>query len=644
MGKRGAGPGVAAGVRAITSGARGPLGTLLGHVLFGRGSERSQAITRLLITGAGALYLCAVVARGPTEPGVIYGLWLVLGFLAFGLVLYLTIRLWPRPSIPRRVVGILADQAAISYAMHLTGAVGAVFYPLYLWVSVGNGLRFGPRYMALATAAGLAGFAFTATRSAYWQAQGAPLVTGLLFGILILPVFFWTLLRELHEANRNLRGWLRTQQAATGRDVLTGLADRRRFLGELREAVACARAGEGRLLLALVDLDGLGRVNDSLGHEAGDALLRQAAQRLRGGAGPKDRLGRIDGDEFALLRAAGPGEDAETLARTLATRFEAPFRLKGHAVTVGARVGIAELPGHAEDAEGLLRAAQQALYRARTGNGVAHRVHGPGMSRCSAETLLTESALRRALHAGELRLHYQPRIELATGRIVAAEALLRWHRPGHGLLAPEAFLPLAERSDLVCQLGEWVLREIARLRRRLGTMMGRDGLVLAANLAPVHLGKPGLCERVEAALGVARRGWLELEITERVSLGPLEQVRAVLDRLRRAGVRVALDDFGTGFSSLAHLRELPVDTVKIDCRFIAGVDSDPRDRSLVAAVVRLAHDLGLRVVAEGVERATQLQALEALGCDEAQGFLFHPPLPADDFLALLAETRSAPDA
>jgi len=641
LGKRDAGAGVAAGARAITSGIRGPLGALLGHVLSGRGCERSQAIARLLITGAGALYLGAAATHGPAEPGVVHGLWLVLGFLAFALVLYLTIRLWPRPSIPRRVVGILADQAAISYAMHLTGAVGAVFYPLYLWVSVGNGLRFGPRYMALATAAGAAGFALTATRSAYWQAQGGPLVTGLLLGLIILPALFWMRLRALHEANRDLRGWLRAQQAASGRDALTGLADRRRFLQELREAAARARASEGRLLLALVDLDGLGRVNDSLGHAAGDALLRQAAQRLRAAAGPEDRLARIDGDELALLRQAGPDEDAETLARRLVARFEAPFRLTGHAITVGARVGVAELPGHAEDAEGLLRAAQQALYRARTGKGTAHRVHGPGMGRCSAEALLTESALRRALHAGELRLHYQPRIALATGRIVAAEALLRWHRPGHGLLGPEAFLPLAERGELVCQLGEWVLRDVARLRGRLRAM-GRTDLVLAVNVAPVHLGRPGLCERVEAVLDLAQEGWLELEITERISLEPLEHARAVLERLRRAGVRVALDDFGTGFSSLVHLRELPVDTVKVDCRFIAGVDRDPRDRSLVAAVVRLAHDLGLRVVAEGVEREGQLRALEALGCDEAQGFLFHPPLPADDFLALVAGTRGGP--
>ena len=619
-------------------GARGPLGTLLAHVLFRRGSERSQAVTRLALGSAGALYLCAA-AWHERDPALDEGLQAVLLFLAFAAALYLTTRMWPRPSRLRRLIGILADQGVISYAMSLTGGVGAIFYPLYLWVSVGNGLRFGPRYLALATAAGILGFSAVAWLNHYWRAQG-PLVAGLLIGLVVLPVFFWTLLRELHEANRQLRAWLREQEHKDGLDPLTGLHDRRRFLGLLREAVAAASARGIPLALAVLDLDGFGRINDSLGHEAGDALLRQAAHRLREAAGPGELVARLGSDEFALLRTGPDVATPTRLADAVLALFQAPFHLAGHPVSVGTSVGVATLPGHAKEAGELLRAAEQALHRARARGGNRRQVHGPGMRRCSTEALLTESALRRALGAGELVLHFQPRIDLATGAIVAAEALLRWDRPGYGLLRPVAFLQLAERSDLVCRLGEWVLESVSALQREL-TAAGLGHLLLAANLAPVQLGHPELCERVGELLRQAGTcDWLELEITERARLEPFAQARGVLERLRHLGVRLALDDFGTGYSSLAHLRDLPVDTVKIDCRFTAGVDRDPRDRSVVAALVTLAHDLGVRVVAEGVERRSQARVLAELGCDEAQGYLFHPPLPADEFLALARARRS----
>jgi len=316
--------------------------------------------------------------------------------------------------------------------------------------------------------------------------------------------------------------------------------------------------------------------------------------------------------------------------------LEPPYRLAGNAVSVGAYVGVALLPDHARSGGELLRAAQQALHRARHEGGGRHRVHGPGMARCSSETLLTETALHRALARGELVLHFQPRVALASGAIVAAEALLRWERPGHGLLRPAAFLALAERSELICRMGEWVLAEVVAMHRRLEAA-GHGRVTLAANLAPVELGRTELCARLARALGGdgAEHPWLELEITERAAVDPGPELREIVAQLRRRRVRVALDDFGTGYSSLAHLRELPVDILKIDSRFVAGVDRDPRDRALVEAVLRLAHALGIRVVAEGVERPSQARVLAELGCDEAQGFLYHPPLAADDFLALL---------
>ena len=611
---------------------RGPFSALVDHLLFRRGTERSQAIARLVLTSGAAAYLCAMAARSPA-PAVTAGLRTAIAFLGFAVLLYLTTRLWPRPSRLRRVVAILADQGAISYAMHVTGGIGAVFYPLYLWVSVGNGMRFGPAYLALATAAGLGGFGAVVAAGPYWHAN-APLAGGLLLGILVLPAFYWTLLRDLHRANRQLADWLRSQETRAGTDPLTGLADRRRFLGLLGEHVSRALAGGRRLGLAVVDLDGLARVNDGLGHEAGDALLRQAAHRLRRLARPGDTVARIGADEFVLLRPDPPAGSA--LAREVLAALEPPYRLAGEAVSVGANVGVALLPDHAASGSELLRAAQQALHRARHEGGGRHRVHGPGMVRCSSEALLTETALHRALARGELVLHFQPRVALASGAIVAAEALLRWNRPGHGLLRPAAFLALAERSELICRMGEWVLAEVVAMRRRLEAA-GHGGITLAANLAPVELGRAELCARLAHALGgdSAEHPWLELEITERAALDPGPELREVLVQLRRRRVRVALDDFGTGYSSLAHLRELPVDVLKIDSRFVAGVDRAPRDRALVEAVLRLAHAFGIRVVAEGVERAAQARVLAELGCDEAQGFLYHPPLAADDFLALL---------
>ena len=611
---------------------RGPLSALVDHLLFRRGTERSQAVARLVLTSGAVAYLCAMAARSPA-PAVTAGLQTAAAFLGFAVLLYFTTRLWPRPSRLRRVVAILADQGTISYAMHATGGIGAVFYPLYLWVSVGNGMRFGPGYLALATAAGLAGFGAVVAAGPYWHAN-APLAAGLLLGILVLPAFYWTLLRDLHRANRRLAGRLRGREASAGADPLTGLADRHRFLEALGERVAWALAGRRRLGLAVADLDGLARVNDGLGHEAGDALLRQAAHRLRRLARPGDTVARIGADEFVLLRPDPPAGSA--LAREVLDALEPPYRLAGNAVSVGANVGVALLPDHAASGGELLRAAQQALHRARHEGGGRHRVHGPGMARCSSEALLTETALHRALARGELVLHFQPRVALASGAIVAAEALLRWERPGHGLLRPAAFLALAERSELICRMGEWVLGEVVAMRRRLESA-GHGEVALAANLAPVELGRAELCARLARALGGegTEHPWLELEITERAALDPGPELREILLQLRRRKVRIALDDFGTGYSSLAHLRELPVDILKIDSRFVAGVDREPRDRALVEAVLRLAHALGIRVVAEGVERPSQARILAELGCDEAQGYLYHPPLPPDGFLALL---------
>jgi diguanylate cyclase (GGDEF)-like protein len=427
-------------------------------------------------------------------------------------------------------------------------------------------------------------------------------------------------------------------------DPLTGLPNRALFADTLARALGHDPRHPGRVAVLFLDLDGFKLVNDSLGHTAGDQLLGLVAARLRAHVPLEGTVvARFGGDEFAVLleRVADP-TTVTHLAERLLEALRAPFALDGHETFVNACVGVAVGVLGEDDSGTLLRHADIALYRAKANGPSSVAVFAPVMEERVLARLQREVALRRAVEGGELRLHYQPVVELASGRMVGAEALVRWAHPELGLLLPVEFIPLAEETGLIVPLGNWVLGEACRQARAWQDATWSAPMGVSVNLSARQLRDPDLVAEVAGMLrenGLdARR--LELEVTETVAMADAAVTRHALSALRRLGVRVSIDDFGTGHSSLGRLQELAPDALKIDRSFIAGLSRDRGSEAIVRAVSAMAHDLGLEVTAEGIETAEQAACLRTLGVDRGQGFYLGPPVPSEAVDALL--TRPAP--
>ncbi len=427
-------------------------------------------------------------------------------------------------------------------------------------------------------------------------------------------------------------------------DPLTGLANRTLFIERLSQFLFAAHAAQEEIVLVLVDVERLSTVNDSLGRQAGDALLKLLADRLAHTAG-NSQSARVAGDVFAiLLQGARDRSRLEhTLAGMWANIFGGPFDIGGSEVSISAKAGIAAFPADGADAEALLSCAEVALRRAKE-TGETHVFHAPEMVKRNAEKRSLETKLRRALEKEEFVLHYQPKLELQTQRIVGAEALLRWQSPELGLVPPLKFIPLLEETGLILEVGAWVLSRAVRDHRQW-IERGIAAPRIAANVSPVQMRKRDFVETVTAALadGAVPPG-IDLEITEGLLMEDVEENIRKLKELREQGVMIAIDDFGTGYSSLSYLAKLPVQALKIDRSFVLAMSDDPDTMTLVQTIISLAHSLNLKVIAEGVESAEQSKLLRLLRCDEIQGYLFSRPLPFEQMTALLtgAETADTP--
>jgi diguanylate cyclase (GGDEF)-like protein/PAS domain S-box-containing protein len=412
-------------------------------------------------------------------------------------------------------------------------------------------------------------------------------------------------------------------------DQLTGLPNRFSLESRLRSVVSRARRSNGSVALLYVDLDNFKLVNDSLGHSAGDRLLRRVAARLRG-IERGGMLARIGGDEFLVL-LADPGEDAEATARAVAdevtARLAKPFQVSGAEFHVEASVGISIFPGDAEDADALMQHADSAMYQSK-GRGRAASTVYRGADSDPLERLSLSARLRRAIDADHLELHFQRIVEPATGRIVSMEALLRWHDPGRGLLLPSQFIPAAEEMGLLEPIGDWVIDAIAAQV----TAWRAEGLEphVSFNVSPRQLHRPDFAPELAARCNAAGLdpAWLTMELTESATLREPERVGPILRELHEAGFALAIDDFGSGWSSLSRLRQLPVDLLKIDQAFLRGVPDRPEAGAIVRAIIALGAALGMETVAEGVEHAAQRDFLIEQGCPLAQGLYFGAPVPA----------------
>ena len=444
-------------------------------------------------------------------------------------------------------------------------------------------------------------------------------------------------------------------------DTLTGLPNRAHYYESLERALAQAERNRWMVSVLFVDLDGFKTVNDSLGHAVGDQLLRQVAARLVKCLRVRDVVGRLGGDEFALMLFTPDGaQGAGTVADKVREALRQPFELEGHQVVVAASIGIAVYPGDSSDAGTLIKYADTAMYRAKEAGRDTYRFYTAEMNARALERLDLENALRKALDRGEFVLHYQPKMRIDDGQWTGVEALLRWNRPGHGLVSPAVFVPVLEKTGLIVPVGKWVIdaacRQIAEWKRS-----ALDSVSVAVNLSGEQFLRPAFKAEVARAAeehGVATEllefeveaarslraysvdpGMLEFELTESALMSHSQGNIAALRRLKDLGIAIAVDDFGTGYSSLAYLKRFPVDKVKIDIAFIRDVTTNPDDAAITLAIIGMAHSLKLKVIAEGVETREQLEFLRANGCDEMQGYYLSRPLPPAELERFYRETR-----
>lgn len=420
-------------------------------------------------------------------------------------------------------------------------------------------------------------------------------------------------------------------------DRLTNLPNRFLFSDRCAQAIAIAQREKHVAAVLLVSLDRLSKVTDTLGHSAGDMILCEAAARLRSCVGDGDTVARFDGAEFALLfphliRTS----DATEISMAICDAFAPPFRLAERELYMTTSVGIGLYPSNGENCVTILNNAAAALDRARKNPGCSYQFYAADMNALALKRLALETGLRRAVENKETVVHYQPIVSLASGEVVEVEALVRWMHPSLGLLAPQEFIQLAEETGVILEIGGFVL-QTACAQLRSWQDSGFSSLRMAVNVSAREFEQPGFVGKVAETL--SQNGLdpasLELELTETSIMKHGIPGSSLLKEIRKLGVRIAIDDFGTGYSSLSYLKRLPKDTVKLDRSFVAGATSDPDDAALVMAMITLAHNLKLKVIAEGVETEEQLAFLRLLRCEEAQGFLFSKPVPADQIASLI---------
>jgi len=395
----------------------------------------------------------------------------------------------------------------------------------------------------------------------------------------------------------------------------------------------------GQFALLLIDLDRFKAVNDALGHAGGDRVLQQVTGRLSGCVPGTDLVARMSGDEFVVLQTdIGAAQDAEELARQIIDSLSAPFLLDGNELRLGCTIGIALSPGDGRDVEKLLRYADLAMYQAKAEGRNTVRFYSQEMESISLNTISLEADLLKAIAQEQFVLHYQPQVDLTTGAITGAEALLRWNRPEFGLTSPHVFIDIAEETGLIHEIGAWVLGK-ACSQAAAWHGLGYGFLQIAVNLSPVQFLRQDLVQLVAETLRATglRPECLELELTEGSLLKDVERTRLILHDLKTLGVKIAIDDFGVGYSSLSYLKNFAVDTLKIDRSFVSSLSEGTRDEAIVRAIISMAESLELKVVAEGVETQSQLACLLNHPCDEAQGYLFSRPVPSDAFDRLLEE-------
>lgn len=419
-------------------------------------------------------------------------------------------------------------------------------------------------------------------------------------------------------------------------DTLTGLPNRLLFNDRLQQAIAGAQRNQTKLALLFLDLDRFKQINDTLGHDAGDQLLKMVAERLLTCVREQDTVSRLGGDEFIALLPGADEAGAVIIARKMMQSITQAYLIGDHELRISTSIGLAIYPDHAHDADALIKNADVAMYRAKAGGRNQHLLFDASMNASAYERLTLETNLRVALERQQFQLYYQPQIDLANGRIVGCEALIRWHHPELGMVSPAEFIPLAEETGLIGPISSWVLEEAIR-QASAWRAAGLQPLVMGVNLSALQFHQNDLLHQVKSLLEqyALPPDALELELTEGILMQGVERTLVTLRDLSLLGVMVSIDDFGTGYSSLSYLKRFPIRTLKIDQTFVRDITIDNNDATMVRTIILMAHSLNLHTIAEGVETEEQAAFLREFGCQKAQGYLFGRPMPADEFVKRL---------
>lgn len=415
-------------------------------------------------------------------------------------------------------------------------------------------------------------------------------------------------------------------------DTLTDLPNRRLFVQYLSKELSQAKRVGSKLAVLFLDLDRLKDINDTWGHDVGDLILIEAAKRLKGCIRNHDMVARLGGDEFTIVLTSVSGkEEVESIVHRLQSLLQKPLVLAGQTFTLSMSIGIALYPQDGVEADDLLKRADTALYVVKSRGRNSYEFFDPTMEAKTLERILMENELRKAINQGHFDIYYQPKTDLATGKLTGMEALVRWIHPELGVIPPNRFIPIAEETGMIIELGEWILRQACRQNKEWQNE-GFPPLKVSVNLSARQLHQKNLTEVIETILketGLEPK-WLELEITESI-LVKLDEAIDTLQAVRQSGVQISIDDFGTGYNSFSYIKHLPIDTIKIDSSFIQDIHQNQESQAIVKAIVTIAESLNLNVIAEGVELLDQVAALSENGCDQGQGYLFSKPLPTKDF-------------
>jgi len=561
-------------------------------------------------TGMAALRMLPGIDYDPA----LFGASLLIAVGASAAALWIAFRLRAHTPYVRQIRGLAAVVMGFAIVgMHYTGMAAANFPDGSFCGALGSGLQGdGLVYLVLITTlAVLAVALLTSVLDARLEARTAELA------------------RSLTLANQEL-----TQLAL--HDTLTDLPNRTLLADRIEQAIAKVAEQGGCFALMFIDLDGFKPVNDAFGHHIGDLLLKAVAARLRGHLHSQDTLARIGGDEFVLLVELQEPDDAMDVAVKQVNLVSRPFRVAEHDLQLSASLGIVLYPGNGQDQHELLRNADAAMYHAKSAGKNGYSFFDVSMNSNARQQLQLLQDLRQALEQRQFRLHYQPKFDAQACQPIGAEALLRWEHPQQGLLLPDRFIGLAEKTGLIIPIGEWVLDEACRQMRQW-LDQGHHGWRMAVNLSAIQFCHTGLVESVARALqqNGLPANCLTLEITETTAMHDADASLTVLQRLSDMGVDLSIDDFGTGYSSLMYLKRLPANELKIDRGFVRDLEQDSDDAAIVSAIVALGQALGLRIVAEGVETDKQQDFLTRLGCDSLQGYLLGQPVPAEQFMGKL---------